>query len=996
MLRVEDLKQTAAAWFTRRASPPGEGAQKPKARPFPNRAKDLGATEDTLDVAGLLGEALVLRNGTYVRMIEVWPVDLEGADSTVRRQYHIRFANMLRRLPAPMTLQIVVSSMPQDIGAYVERLRAIHGHWKMLAQETQDRATRTRRERMAERVAEVLAFLGRLIARLQPMEQRYLVVVPYNPFPEGASAKTEARLRDPALQGKAFEELEQRVALVRAALGELGLTLVDLDPVSMAQALWQHYHHPAPVLGDDARAPADCLEAGDAPRGPACPTRDEVFQAAADPAELRYLLAPELIEEADDASHVRLGDALLAGYEVYDFDPRQSVDFASILGFAGDVTHALYLEAIDLEKASSLYRNQEIDLIASSFLAAKRGALQDHGREAAIQSLDQARAQMERNLEPPFTLHWFIGVWAGTAEALEKQCRAFETQLKIRRLRFRRTTRRHLSLADSLRPLARATYAFLSRNMTADSLGSFFPFVRQQSFEPHGRYYGVHRSSGLVVALDPAEGGQANASTILVGAPRSGKSVMIKSQIRDGLIAQRRVLAIDPEREYLPLTVEMDGLYIELGKQAAPPRLSALDVDQADAFLQGAADLADQFAWLAARALTAEERERLFDAYTTVWRARGVTAEDRASWARGAAAPPPLAELIDALCEQESDSADEVARVLTYSEALSGGSTPNILELNHEAEDPWGAAVENLAGFVEGILSARLDALAFSTLSRVYVALMTRYGFDPDRPETFDRPAPTLPDLMQELEADPDPRSRDLAAALMPYARGVYSGIFANRTAVTGEAVPRSRLFTERMRLGPRRFPFVVYGMRSLGGASRDGLGRIVVWMVLSAIWNMIVAGSGAGQIVDVFIDEGKFVLEVPGAARRLQAMARRFPKYGASLWLALHLSSDDAGLLESAFKDEGVVRDLARIRVLFRQESEAAARALRVFGVSEAQQQDLLRVGQGEGWLLFGNERHIPLYVAVDPALLPRIASNQAQMQAIARASGRRSGPVL
>lgn len=993
MINVNRLRQSAAAFFTGggRASGEADATAKPKARPFPKGPNHLGATEDVVDVAGLLGEALVLRNGTFVRMVEVWPVDLEGADASVRRQYHIRFANMLRRLPAPMTLQIVVSSMPQDIGAYLERLREIHAHWKQIALESADRATRARRERMAERVEGVLEFLARLYANLQPMEQRYLVVIPYNPFPEGASAKADTRLRSAALQEKAFEELDQRVALVRSALGELGLTLVDLDPVSMAQVVWQHYHHPVSAL-DDESATAVLKRAAER-TGLDCPTRDEIFAAAADPAELRYLLAPELIEEADDASFVRLGDALLAGYEVYDFDPRVAVDFADILGFVGDVTHALYLEAIDLEKASTLYRNQEIDLIASSFLAAKRGSLQDHGREAAIASLDSARSQMERNLEPPFTLHWFIGVWAATPEALDKQCRAFETQLKIRRLRFRRTTRRHLSLADSLRPLARATYSFLSRNMTADSLGSFFPFVRQQYFEANGRYYGIHRRSGLVIALDPSEGGQANASTLLVGAPRSGKSVMIKSQIRDGLLAQRRVLAIDPEREYLPLAVEMDGLYIELGKQAAPPLLSPLDREQPDAFVQGVADLADQFEWLAARPLSAVEREALFDAYTAVWAEAGVQADDPATWAP---APPALAVLIDRLCDQDSGEAYEIARVLTYLEALSGGYTPNLLELNHEAEDPWGAAVENLAGFVEGILSARLDALSFSTLSRVYVSLMTRYGFDPERPETFERAAPTLPDLMQELEADPDPRSRDLAAAIMPYARGVYSGIFANRTAVTGERIARSRLFTERMQLGPRRHPFVVYGMRSLGGASRDGLGRIVIWMVLNSIWNMIVAGSGAGQVVDVFIDEGKFVLEVPGAARRLQAMARRFPKYGASLWLALHLSNDDAGLFENAFKDEGVVRDLARIRVLFRQESEAAARALRVFGVSESEQQDLLRVGQGEGWLLFGNERHIPLYVAVDPALMPRIASNQAQMQAIARASGRRSGPVL
>jgi hypothetical protein len=86
----------------------------------------------------------------------------------------------------------------------------------------------------------------------------------------------------------------------------------------------------------------------------------------------------------------------------------------------------------------------------------------------------------------------------------------------------------------------------------------------------------------------------------------------------------------------------------------------------------------------------------------------------------------------------------------------------------------------------------------------------------------------------------------------------------------------------------------------------------------------------------------------------------------------------------------------MTRIKVLFKQESEAAAKALGVFGLTEGEQASLMRLGKGEAWLSFGHETHLPLYVAVNPLRLKRLSSNSEQMQAIARASGRATKMAL
>jgi hypothetical protein len=91
------------------------------------------------------------------------------------------------------------------------------------------------------------------------------------------------------------------------------------------------------------------------------------------------------------------------------------------------------------------------------------------------------------------------------------------------------------------------------------------------------------------------------------------------------------------------------------------------------------------------------------------------------------------------------------------------------------------------------------------------------------------------------------------------------------------------------------------------------------------------------------------------------------------------------------------VIAEIARIKMLFGQESESAVQRLGdMFGLSAAERADLLHVRKGEGLLLFGNDVRLPLYVAVNPLRLARLSTNREQQQAVARASGRRAEPVL
>jgi hypothetical protein len=320
-------------------------------------------------------------------------------------------------------------------------------------------------------------------------------------------------------------------------------------------------------------------------------------------------------------------------------------------------------------------------------------------------------------------------------------------------------------------------------------------------------------------------------------------------------------------------------------------------------------------------------------------------------------------------------AAQEVARVLAYADTANGGHTLNIMDLNLRSEDPWRSATESLAAFVEAILGEKLDAGLFNALADTYPATLQKWGVAEGDPASWHRDRmPVLSDLVATLKASPNPRAHELGEVLSQYAHGLYANLFNHRTNVDVSSAP-----------------LVVFGLRSLRENVEDTLASVVTWLVLRLIWNEIVASGDSRQPTHVVVDEAKYVLSYPGAARRLEGMARSFPKYLAALYLA---TQDMDSLLRSP--ESSVIANITQIKLFLKQENAEVVRGLgRIFQLSEAEQHDLLRVGKGEGLLAFDNGLRVPIYAAVNPRRLDWLASNSTQQQAVARASGRRSQPV-
>jgi hypothetical protein len=624
----------------------------------PLRLDRLADSERLVGVRALLDDIVALDDGAFVRALEVLPVDLEGSGAEQREQVWRRFADALRYFSAPFAVQIVVTTQVQDIGAYLQRLEAQAQRWRDLAETSADPALAARRQRLGQAALEALAFHAAAQEQLAPLQQRYLLVLRHAPAPGRLLNLSEARVHE------ARAALETQATRLRVGLESLALTLRDLDAAALCQALWAHYHR-APGAFDFASS----HEAGTPGRPP--PLAD-LRAAARDPARLADLLAPELVEE--HAGRLRVGEALARGYVLHDFDPRVTIVAAHVLAFPADMTHAFYLTAADPAEMRRKLRERETELRAAALTGARRGAVMDWGRQAAIEELEAGRAALEVALEAPYAMHWLCLIWAHDAAALERRCRQFENTLQARGIRYYAATRRHLSLLQSTRPLAALDHPVRPRYLSADALGPIFPFGRRPYLDPEGWAVGRHRASGLLICADPFRGGQDNASQLVLGAPRSGKSVYLKQMIETWLTRGERVFIVDPEREYLRLAVDLHVAYLELGQHRQPRRWTLNPTDP-HGLQETLTDLGLLFESLAARPMTADEMQAL------------VAAVQRNSTVGTVTLPA----LTIALRERHSPAAHEVARIFDYARQLEGGHGLNILDLNLASEAAWRA-----------------------------------------------------------------------------------------------------------------------------------------------------------------------------------------------------------------------------------------------------------------------------------------------------------------
>ncbi|HDQ73081.1 MAG TPA: FHA domain-containing protein [Chloroflexi bacterium] len=248
----------------------------------------------------------------------------------------------------------------------------------------------------------------------------------------------------------------------------------------------------------------------------------------------------------------------------------------------------------------------------------------------------------------------------------------------------------------------------------------------------------------------------------------------------------------------------------------------------------------------------------------------------------------------------------------------------NILDLNPLANDPFGAGMSTLMGFLTVALSRPLAPVERNVIvPRYYDEVMRQAGILRDDPATWDRPAPRLSDLRMVLERAEETAARELAQLLYIYTEGMYGDVFDRPSNVD-----------------LAQAPFIVFGLRDV---AREIAG-LYLWLITNLVWTAVSAAAAA-QPIHLFVDEGWHLLQYAGTAAELGAMARRFRKHYAAIHLATQFGQDLA-----RSPDAEVIRDAVGIVTLFGQHPRAAEDLGLLFHLEPHEVAELAQLAKGDG----------------------------------------------
>lgn len=103
------------------------------------------------------------------------------------------------------------------------------------------------------------------------------------------------------------------------------------------------------------------------------------------------------------------------------------------------------------------------------------------------------------------------------------------------------------------------------RVLPASSVANLFPFNYSGKTDEKGFYLGRDKyGSNIIVDFNKRSDDKTNANTLILGNSGQGKSYLLKLIICNLLEAGTSVIILDPEIEYMDLTLNLDGDYIDL------------------------------------------------------------------------------------------------------------------------------------------------------------------------------------------------------------------------------------------------------------------------------------------------------------------------------------------------------------------------------------------------------------------------------------------------
>ena len=179
-----------------------------------------------------------------------------------------------------------------------------------------------------------------------------------------------------------------------------------------------------------------------------------------------------------------------------------------------------------------------------------------------LQDVTDIIASMHRNREPLLHTAVYLELSAPDMDKLKMLQTEVLTELIRSKLNVDKLLLRQKQGFVCVHPAGRNVF---ERVLPASSVANLFPFNYSGKTDPHGFYIGRDKfGSNVIVDFNRRAADKTNANILILGNSGQGKSYLLKLIQTIFRESEMKVICLDPEHEYVELTENMGGCFVDL------------------------------------------------------------------------------------------------------------------------------------------------------------------------------------------------------------------------------------------------------------------------------------------------------------------------------------------------------------------------------------------------------------------------------------------------
>ncbi len=265
------------------------------------------------------------------------------------------------------------------------------------------------------------------------------------------------------------------------------------------------------------------------------------------------------------ADHIQMNGKFTRIYAITEFPRWAGIGWMNILNLGSEYSWSTTVEPYDKAKATKKL-DKVIRSLAEKSLSAKKASQQTQS-DSYMDGLYQLNDLIHADGESLVSTYTFVKINAKTKEEFNRLNSRLVSELKSKGLKYDELKFLQKEAFESILPKSTAsTKKITSLELPSIALAYGFPFYSEVHRDVNGLYLG-YTPSGNNVFFDiwQRDTNRQNSNGIILGTSGSGKSTISKKLMKDQLLVGRKIIAIDPEREYKKLAKSLDGEWVNFG-----------------------------------------------------------------------------------------------------------------------------------------------------------------------------------------------------------------------------------------------------------------------------------------------------------------------------------------------------------------------------------------------------------------------------------------------